>query len=110
MKAKSHSRPGRILEGVVEEEVQRQEELLKRALVRIRALPAGSLQVKARGGRKYGYLAFRDDGRVHYRYVGPVGSEAVSEVRASLAERRKLQAEAKRHEQAIADIRKRFRV
>jgi hypothetical protein len=72
-----------IIKGILEEELKRLEELSAFYKEKISEAPRGSISVKERGGKRYIYLAHREDKKVIFDYVG----KDVPEVRDALNER-----------------------
>jgi hypothetical protein len=76
-----------IIFGVLEEERGRLIGAIKLYAGKVESLPRGSLSVKKRGNREYAYLAFREDGSVHFEYVAPIPSRKFDEVVLKVKER-----------------------
>jgi hypothetical protein len=72
-----------IIKGILEEELKRLEELSAFYKVKISEAPRGSISVKERSGKRYIYLAHREDKKIIFDYVG----KDVPEVRDALNER-----------------------
>jgi hypothetical protein len=72
-----------VIRGILEEECDRLEELSVFYKEKIAEAPRGSISVKERGGKKYIYLARREDKKIIFEYVG----KDVPEVRNALNER-----------------------
>jgi hypothetical protein len=72
-----------IIKGILEEELKRLEELSLFYKEKISKAPRGSISVKDRGGKRYIYLAHREDKKIIFDYVG----KDVPEVRDALNER-----------------------
>ena len=72
-----------VIWGILEEECDRLEELSVFYKEKIAEAPRGSISVKERGGKRYIYLARREDKKIIFEYVG----KDVPEVRDALNER-----------------------
>lgn len=66
-----------VIKHVLNEELDRLEQLSLKYEDEIRKLPNGSLAKKMRNGKAYIYLAYRDKDRVKFNYIGKESSEAV---------------------------------
>lgn len=74
-----------IIKGILEEEFNRLEELSVFYKKKISEFPRGSISVKERSGKRYIYLARREDKKVVFDYIG----KDVPEVRKVLSEQMK---------------------
>jgi hypothetical protein len=72
-----------IIRGILEEELNRLEELSVFYKEKISEAPRGSISVKERGGKRYIYLARREDKKIIFDYVG----KDIPEVRDALNDR-----------------------
>lgn len=72
-----------IIKGILEEELERLGELSAFYKEKVSEAPRGSISVKERGGKRYIYLARREDKKIIFAYVG----KDVPEVRDALNER-----------------------
>jgi hypothetical protein len=79
-----------VLKNVLKEEMRRLKSLSNLYEKKIKGLPKGSISVKHIRNGEYAYLAFRNKDGVFFKYLGPVSSEKVSELKEKIAERRKL--------------------
>ena len=75
-----------VMMGILEEELNRLEELLAFYKQKIEEASKGSISVKERGGKRYLYLARREGKKVVFDYVG----RDLPEVRDKLEERIRL--------------------
>jgi len=71
-----------IIKGILEEELHRLEELSVFYKKKISESPRGSISLKERSGKRYLYLARREDKKVVFDYIG----KDVPEVRKILSE------------------------
>jgi hypothetical protein len=72
-----------VIRGILEEERDRLEELSVFYKEKIAEAPRGSISVKERGGKRYIYLARREDKKIIFEYVG----KDIPKVRDALNER-----------------------
>ena len=72
-----------VIWGILEEECDRLEELSVFYKEKIAEAPRGSISVKERGGKRYIYLARREDKKIIFEYVG----KDIPKVRDALNER-----------------------
>ena len=77
------------VKGVLAEELQNSERMLRKYKHALAALPKGSLvPKKIRGGIFY-YLAYRKDGRVKFDYKGKISKEEIAKQKDAMAMRAK---------------------
>jgi hypothetical protein len=67
-----------LIKGVLSEELENSERILKRYRQELDALPKGSLVAKKIRGGVYYYLASREAGKVHFYYQGKLSAAEVS--------------------------------
>jgi hypothetical protein len=79
------------LRPILQEEQQRLGRLCRKYRAEISKLPKGSISVKARRGRLYAYLAYRDGGRVVFKYIGGAQSKKVAEIREKIRSRKRFE-------------------
>jgi len=87
------------LRGVLSEELENSERLLKRYRQALAALPKGSLVPKKIKGGVFYYLAYRKAGKVHFDYKGKLSADEVSDFRKAANQKA-------RHRELIADLKK----
>ena len=63
------------LKSVLQEEHDRLKALVEKYKNEIFLLPQGSVSVKKRNQREYLYLAYRQEGKVKFKYIGTMSSE-----------------------------------
>jgi len=80
-----------IIYGVLEEERDHIMSALKLYQKQIAKQPQGCLWVKSRGKRKYAYLAHREEGAVHFKYIGPIPSKKHDALLLQIKERKLLE-------------------
>lgn len=79
-----------IIEGVLQEELERLERMEKVYQEKLSTLPKGVIQCRKIKGREYVYLKFRDDlGKVRQKYIGPYNENLVDEYRKKIDQRNK---------------------
>jgi len=88
-----------IIFGILEEEGQRLKEAIELFRDKVKELPRGSLWFKKRNGRKYVYLAYREKGKVKFRYIAPVPSEKYESIALQVKKR-------KDYEERISNMKK----
>jgi len=77
-----------IIEGVLQEELERLERMEKVYQEKLSTLPKGVIQCRKIKGREYVYLKFRDDfGKVQQKYICPYNKKLVDEYRKKLTQR-----------------------
>jgi hypothetical protein len=65
-----------VIRHILHEELDRLQSLAQDYKRKIEELPKGSLSRKFRNGRAYIYLAYREKGKVLFKYIGKESSEA----------------------------------
>jgi hypothetical protein len=98
-----------VIRGILEEERGRLEELSVFYKEKIAEAPHGSISVKERGGKKYIYLARREDKKIIFEYVG----KDVPEVRIALIEhirqRKEYQAKLRQARENLKEVKRALR-
>lgn len=79
------------LKPILQEEQQRLERLCLKYRLEIDNLPKGSISAKVRKGRSYAYLAYRDKGKVVFKYLGGVQSAKIAELRKKIQSRKRFE-------------------
>lgn len=64
----------------MQEEHNRLQALHKKYINKIESLPKGTVSIKKRNKGEYLYLAYRQDGKVKFDYIGSVGSEKARKI------------------------------
>ncbi|WP_227766348.1 hypothetical protein [Zhaonella formicivorans] len=85
-----------VIRGVLQEELERQQRMLKAYLAKLEALPKGNIVPKKVNGRNYSYLQFRSGRRVVSQYI-PESELPI--IKAKIEER-------KRYQKTVRDIQK----
>lgn len=70
----------------------------------------GSISVKKRGSHVYYYLAYRENKRVKFRYIGKKGCSQVQEYTLEIEKRRKYEEMRKKTKESLKEIKKLLRV
>lgn len=94
---------------ILEEEKRRLLDLKAQYQHRLSELPRGSLSRKKRWNREYLYLAYRQSGKVKFKYVGPVDSEAARDVEAKVHRRKDMEEKLAQVEQNLAEVKRGLR-
>ncbi len=63
------------IKAILQEEYQRLKALSDKYNDEINSLPRGSISIKKRNQREYLYLAYRQQSKLKFEYIGPVASE-----------------------------------
>lgn len=95
---------------VIKEEYNRLNSLVKVYDKKIAQYPKGSLSIKKRGGHAYYYLAYREQKKVKFVYIGKEGSMKVKKYSDSIEKRHKYENMKKKSEANLKEIRKLLRV
>ena len=98
-----------VLKDVIQEEYNRLDSLLDLYEQKISECVKGSLSVKKRGDHSYYYLAFRDNGKVKFVYVGKEGSESVKEAAEKIEKRHRYEKMKKKSQENLSEVRKLLR-
>lgn len=94
----------RILKGVLLEEHQRLKKLGMQYKGRLKKLIRGSISQKARRGKLYGYLAYWENGRVKFKYLGKMSSKKVKKSEMQIKERKKYESLLKRVKRDLKEV------
>lgn len=95
-----------VIQDVIKEEYNRLKSLLDLYDLKISECARGSLSVKKRGGHSYYYLAFRENRKVKFVYVGKEDSLSVKEVSEQLEKRRRYEKMRKKSKENLEEVRK----
>jgi hypothetical protein len=80
---------------VLKDEELRLQEVIPIYMEKIMNFPKGSLWFKKQNDKKYAYLAFRENGKVKYKYIAPVPSVEYDRVALEIGKRKQYQADVK---------------
>jgi pyoverdine/dityrosine biosynthesis protein Dit1 len=78
-----------ILNGVLLEEHKRLKKLGNLYNKKIKKLIRGSISLKPRRGKLYGYLAYWENKKVNFKYLGEISSKKVEKAKKQIKERKK---------------------
>ena len=93
-----------IVQGVVEEELERLRRSEQAYMKKIHDLPKGSICWRKISGKVYPYLRYRDHGKIVEQYLKQQSSEDMDRLQIQIVQRKKLEGELKkiRHEISAA--------
>ena len=95
-----------IVKNMLVEERNRLEKLLKKYLKNLKRFPKGSISIKTINNIKYIYLAFREDKKVHFKYIGRKDSDKAKEIKKDIQERRELEKRIKQVKESLKEVKK----
>ena len=98
-----------IIKGILEEELSRLEELFVYYKKKISEFPRGAISVKMRHGQSYIYLAYREDKKVKFEYVGKDVPEVRDALDARLRQRKEYQVKLRQVKENIKELRRSLR-
>ena len=93
-----------ILEGVLKEELQRQQSNIVAYAEKLSELPKGYLYIQCVNGRRYCYRKWREGNKVLSSYIGEAESEEAEKAKRQYEERKRIAAnlrELKKEEQRL---------
>jgi len=76
-----------VLISTLKEEMATVKRLEKKYLAKINELPKGGFITRTVRGRKYGYLTYREDGKVKQRYLGLLDDKTLQSYRLAIVQR-----------------------
>lgn len=85
-----------VIQGVLQEELERQQRMLKAYLAKLEVLPKGNIVRKKINGRNYAYLQFRSGRKVVSQYIP---EDELSGIKDKIEERN-------RYQKTVQDIKK----
>jgi len=98
-----------IIKGILKEELKRLEELSAFYKEKILEVPCGSISVKERGGKRYIYLAHREDKKVIFDYVGKDIPEVRDALNERMQQRKEYQAKLRQVKENLEEIKRSLR-
>lgn len=98
-----------IIKGILEEELKRLEELSVFYKKKISDYPQGSVSVKERGGKRYIYLARREDKKVVFDYIGKDVPDIRKALNEKLKQRKEYQAKLRQVKENLREVERSFR-
>ena len=78
-----------IIKGVLKEERSRLKKLAIKYKNEIKKYPKGAVSVKKKGKYSYMYLAYRQEVKIHFKYIGKMSSNQVQELMQQVKLRKK---------------------
>lgn len=99
-----------VIHDVIQEEYNRLNSLLDLYDQKISECVKGSLSVKKRGEHSYCYLAYREDKKVKFVYIGREDSPSVKEVSDQIEKRRRYEKKRQKTKKNLEEVRKLLRV
>ncbi len=78
-----------IIKGVIKEEYERLNRLMRVYQKEIKKYSKGSISIKRRRARHYAYLAYWSEGRAHFQYLGQPSSDKVKKIANQIKARQK---------------------
>ncbi|MBU4133706.1 hypothetical protein KKH42_00125, partial [bacterium] len=77
------------IKGVLKEEYERLNRLMRMYQKEIKKYSKGSISIKRRRSLCYAYLAYWNEGRANFKYLGPPSSDKVKKIAKQIKERRR---------------------
>ncbi len=99
-----------VIKDVIKEEYNRLDSLLELYDGKIAECVKGSLSLKKRGGHSYYYLAYREEKKVKFFYVGKEGSEPVKDMSEKIEKRHRYEKMRKKSKDNFNEVRRLLRV
>ncbi len=98
-----------VIRGILEEERDRLEELSVFYKEKIAEAPRGSISVKERGGKRYIYLARREDKKIIFEYVGKDILEVRNALNERIRQRKEYQAKLRQARENLKEVKRALR-
>ena len=98
-----------VIRGILEEECDRLEELSVFYKEKIAEAPRGSISVKERGGKRYIYLARREDKKIIFEYVGKDVPEVRNALNERIRQRKEYQAKLRQARENLKEVKRALR-
>lgn len=98
------------LQSVLKEELRRLERLCHKYRAKIAKFPKGSISDKDRSGRPYAYLAYRDNGRIVFKYLGGARTEKVMKIREKIKSRKRFESLLKKAQGNLKELKRALHV
>jgi len=92
------------IKNILQEEYQRLKALSEKYHDEINSLPRGSISIKKRNHREYLYLAYRQERKLRFEYIGPIGSEKSKAVLKQITLRKKFETKLKQVKKNLLEI------
>jgi hypothetical protein len=98
-----------IIKGILEEELNRLKELSVFYKKKISESPRGSISVKERNGKRYIYLARREDKKVVFDYIGKDVPEVRKVLSEQMRQRKEYQAKLRQVKENLKEVERSLR-
>jgi len=99
----------KILNDILQEEIDRLIQLKKAYESEIAKLPKGSLIKKNIKGHKYYYLNYRTGRKQIFKYIGKLSEEELKDLSSKIEERRKLERLSRQVKKDIKEVKKKIK-
>lgn len=96
--------PMSYIKNILQEEYQRLKALSEKYHDEINSLPRGSISIKKRNHREYLYLAYRQERKLRFEYIGPIVSERSKTVLKKIGLRKSFETKLKQVEKDLLEI------
>jgi hypothetical protein len=77
-----------IVFNILKEELQRLKQLSQKYIKEINKLPKGSISLKKRFHKSFAYLAYRQNNKVKFKYLGGLGSSSLAQLKEKIQKRK----------------------
>lgn len=98
-----------IIKDILKEELARLEDLCVFYEKKLSAFPRGAISVKERNGKRYIYLARREDKKVFFKYIGKDIPEVRNAIKEQLKQRKEFQLKLRQAKDNLQEVRKSLR-
>lgn len=78
-----------VISGVLKEERDRLKKLVIKYKGEIKKYPKGAVSIKKKGKHSYVYLAYRQEGKIYFKYIGKMSSAKSQEIMQQVKLRKK---------------------
>lgn len=93
-----------IIKGILEEEFVRLEDLCVFYEKKLSEFPRGSISVKERNGKRYIYLARREDKKIIFKYIGKDIPEVRNALNEQLRQRNEFQSKIRQVKENLKEV------
>lgn len=98
-----------IIKGILKEELARLEDLFVFYEKKMSEFPRGSVSVKERNGKRYVYLAHREDKKIVFKYIGKDVPEVRQALNEQLRQRKELRSKLRQVKENLKEVRRSLR-
>ncbi|HNY51329.1 MAG TPA: hypothetical protein PLV50_13445 [Smithella sp.] len=98
-----------IIKGILKEELARLEDLCVFYEKKLSEFPRGSISVKERNGKRYIYLARREDKKVVFKYIGKDIPEVRNVLNEQLRQRKEFQSKLRQAKDDLKEVKRSLR-